>query len=121
PRAPPPGAQQPPAVRRLRPLQRRRRRGRHPRASYESNDQEIALVSEGAQVSTLGMAGEAAVMIRYQEHVTTFRATVPLGAKIPDYKFEGKTVVDKHTAKKWKDLGLVPSDLCADAEFIRRL
>jgi hypothetical protein len=91
------------------------------RASYESNDQEIALVSEGGQVSTLGMAGEAAVMVRYQEHVATFRATVPLGAKIPDYKFEPITTVDKYTVKKWQNLGLVPSELCTDSEFIRRV
>lgn len=91
------------------------------RASYESNDQEIALVSEGGQVSTLAMAGEAAVMIRYQEYVATFRATVPLGAKIPEYKFEERTFVDKHTAKKWKELGLVPSEVCSDSEFIRRI
>jgi hypothetical protein len=46
---------------------------------------------------------------------------VPLGTRIPDYKFEPKTVVDRHTLEKWKDLGLVPSDLCSDAGFIRRL
>jgi hypothetical protein len=91
------------------------------RAQYESNDQEIAVVDAGGLVRTLALSGEAAVMIRYQEHVGTFRATVPLGAKTPDYKFEVNTLVDKHTHKKWKDLGLVPSELCTDQEFIRRL
>jgi hypothetical protein len=91
------------------------------RAQYESNDQEIAVVDSAALVRTLGMSGEAAVMVRYQEHVSTFRATVPLGAKIPDYNFPGQTVVDQHTHKKWRDLGLVPSELCSDEQFIRRL
>src|SRR5262249_20639420 len=47
--------------------------------------------------------------------------TVPLGVKTPDWKFEPKTVVDQHAAKKWKDLGLVPSELCSDEVFIRRI
>src|SRR5262249_23124689 len=57
------------------------------RAHYESNDQEIALVSEGGLVRTLAMSGEAGVMVRYQEYVATFRATVPLGGKTPEYTF----------------------------------
>ncbi|MFO0846084.1 MAG: DUF1553 domain-containing protein [Gemmataceae bacterium] len=91
------------------------------RATYESNDQEIATVSEAGLVRTLAASGEAAVMVRYQEFVATFRATVPLGAATPGYSFPGQTLVDQHTRKKWKELGLVPSDLCTDAEFIRRL
>jgi hypothetical protein len=91
------------------------------RAQYETNDQEIASVNESGLVRTLALSGEAAIMVRYQEHVATFRATVPLGVKIPEYKFEQKTIVDKYTAAKWKTLGLVPSELCTDAEFIRRV
>jgi len=91
------------------------------RAQYESNDQEIAVVDSAALVRTLGMSGEAAVMVRYQEHVSIFRATVPLGAKIPEYAFPVQTLVDQHTHKKWRDLGLVPSELCSDEQFIRRL
>jgi hypothetical protein len=91
------------------------------RAQYESNDQEIAIVDAGGLVRTLAMSGEAAVMVRYQEHVAAFRATVPLGAKTPEYKFEPRALVDKHTHKKWQALGLVPSELSTDAEFVRRL
>jgi hypothetical protein len=91
------------------------------RAQYESNDQEIAVVDSAALVRTLAMSGEAAVMVRYQEVVATFRATVPLGVPIPTYAFEAKTLVDPYTLRKWHDLGLVPSELCSDAEFIRRL
>ena len=60
-------------------------------------------------------------MARYQGQVATFRATVPLGGKTPAFAFEPRTVVDQYTVKKWKDLGLAPSDLCTDSEFIRRL
>lgn len=91
------------------------------RAQYESNDTEIAVVDERAQVKTLGMSGEAAVMARYQGMVAVFRSTVPLGVKTPDWTFAEKTVVDKFTTKKWKELGLVPSELCSDEQFIRRV
>jgi hypothetical protein len=91
------------------------------RAQYESNDQEVAVVDSAGLVRTLGMSGEAAVMVRYQEHVGVFRATVPLGGKTPDYTFPVQTLVDKYTQNKWHDLGLVPSELCSDEQFIRRV
>ncbi len=91
------------------------------RAQYESNDPEIAIVDPNGLVRTLAQSGEAAIMARYQGHVAVFRATVPLGGKVPDYKFEPQTVVDKFTAKKWQELGLLPSELCNDEQFIRRV
>src|SRR5262249_29437671 len=91
------------------------------RAQYDSNDTEIAVVEAGGLVRTLQMSGEAAVMARYQGHVATFRAPVPLGVQVPQYQFPAQTIVDQHTLKKWQQLGLVPSDLCSDAQFIRRL
>jgi hypothetical protein len=90
------------------------------RAQYESNDAEIAVVDAAGLVRTLDISGEAAIMARYQGNVTTFRATVPLGVKIPEYKFPAQTVVDAQTHKKWKELGIIPSGLCTDEQFIRR-
>jgi hypothetical protein len=90
------------------------------RAQYESNETEIAVVDSSGLVRTLDMSGEAAIMARYQGHVATFRATVPLGVKIPSYKFQEQTVVDKPTHQKWQQLGIVPSELCTDEQFIRR-
>ncbi|MCI0377249.1 MAG: DUF1553 domain-containing protein [Gemmataceae bacterium] len=91
------------------------------RAQYESNDPDIAVVDGAALVRTLDVAGEAAIMARYQGQVATFRSTVPLGMKIPDYRFDYKTVVDRHTHKKWQELGIVPSELCSDDIFVRRV
>jgi len=91
------------------------------RAQYESNDQEIAIVDNNGLVRTLGLSGEAAIMARYQGNVITFRATVPLNQKTPEWQFPEQTVVDQFTAKKWKELGLVPSDIAPDAIFLRRL
>jgi hypothetical protein len=91
------------------------------RAQYESNDQDIAVVDGTGLVRTLELSGEAAVMARYQGQVAVFRATVPLGVKVPNYQFEPKTVVDRFTHKQWQELGIVPSDLCSDEQFIRRV
>ncbi len=91
------------------------------RAQYESNDPDIAVVDITGLVRSLDMSGEAAVMARYQGQVATFRATVPLGEKIPNYTFEQKNVVDKHTQKKWQELGIVPSAICNDETYIRRV
>jgi hypothetical protein len=90
------------------------------RAQYDSNDQEIAVVEPTGLARTLALSGEAAVMARYQGKVTVFRITVPLGVPVPDWKFEPKTLVDVHTARKWKELGIAPSELCTDEQFVRR-
>jgi hypothetical protein len=90
------------------------------RAQYESNDTEIAGVDAAGLVRTFSASGESAIMVRYQGHVAVFRATVPLGVQIPNYEFPYKTVVDQHSHTKYKQLGLVPSELCSDEEFIRR-
>jgi hypothetical protein len=90
------------------------------RAQYESNDTDVAAVDADGVVRTLALSGEAAVMARFSGQVTIFRATVPLGVPTPDYAFEPKTVVDRHTLAKWKQLGIVPSGECPDEQFIRR-
>jgi hypothetical protein len=91
------------------------------RAQFESNDTEIATVDGKGLVQTLQMSGEAAIMARYQGHVATFRATVPLGGTVPQYAFPYQTLVDQFTYRKWQQLGLVPSELCTDEQFIRRV
>lgn len=91
------------------------------RAQYESNDTEIAVVDAAGLVRTLGLSGEAAIMARYLGQVTVFRATVPLGQTTPSYEFPYQSVVDRHTHRKWQALGLVPSALCSDEQFIRRV
>src|SRR5207248_2037551 len=69
---------------------------------------------------TLGLSGEAAIMARYLGHVTVFRATVPLGLPVPEFTFTPRSVVDGFTNKKWKELGIVPSERCTDEQFLRR-
>lgn len=89
-------------------------------ALYEPNDAEMAEVSTGGFVKTLDLSGEVAVMARYQGQVSTFRATIPLGADLGTLP-ESKNVVDTAVFNKLKLLGIPPSPLCDDTTFIRRV
>ena len=60
-------------------------------------------------------------MARYQGQVAVFRATVPLGLPIADAPAFPTKNVRRAGPKQWQALGIVPSELCSDAEFIRRV
>lgn len=90
-------------------------------AQYESNETDVATVEEGGRVSARDLAGQAAIMARYQGQVSVFRAKVPLGREIAQREdYPVQNYVDELAKKQWDELGLVPSGLCTDAEFIRR-
>jgi hypothetical protein len=90
-------------------------------AQYQSNETGVAAVDDDGLVRTLDLSGEAAVMARYMGEVAVFRATVPLGKPVPAFDFTAANFIDRLALAKWKQLGLVPSGLCTDSEFIRRV
>ncbi len=90
------------------------------RALYEANEKAMADTSETGLVSLFDLPGDVAVMVRYQGKVTTFRATIPLGApveKLPPVS----NYIDDLIIAKLKTLGMPPSDLCDDSTFLRRV
>src|SRR5262249_14782839 len=90
-------------------------------AQFQSNDTGVAVVDEGGVIRTQDLPGEARVMARYPGQVAVCRVTVPLGKPIRKYPdFPAVNYVDTLALAKWKQLGIVPSELCTDAEFIRR-
>ncbi len=89
-------------------------------ALYEPNDTEMAETTETGMVRTLDLAGEVAVMARYQGQVATFRATIPLGAEVASVPPE-KNFIDKAVFNKLKVLGIPPSPVATDATFMRRV
>src|SRR5262249_34837055 len=89
-------------------------------AYYESNTKELAQVSSSGLVSILDYTGSASVLVRYQGHVTTFRAPVPLGAPV-DRLPPAKNFIDELVFKQLKSIGLPPSEVCSDEVFIRRV
>ena len=91
-------------------------------AQFQSNEIAVAAVDADGLVRTFELSGDATIMARYMGQVTVFRALVPLGkaiAKYPD--FPANNFIDTLALKRWKKLGIVPSELCSDSEFIRRV
>jgi len=89
-------------------------------ALFEANDSEMAECSETGIVTTLELAGEVAIMARYQGQVSTFRATIPLGADTSQMP-EPANFVDGAVFDKLRLLGIPPSEASDDATFLRRV
>ena len=89
-------------------------------AQYESGARDMAEVSATGLVTTAKLTGDAAVMVRYQEHVGVFRATIPLGAPPGEFPPE-RNFIDTQAFAKLRTLGLPPSGLCDDPTFLRRV
>lgn len=89
-------------------------------ALYEANDPEMAEVTVTGLVKTLDLAGEVAIMARYQGQVAVFRSTIPLGADIA-YKPPVKNFVDEAVLSKLDVLGIPASPVCDDGTFLRRV
>lgn len=87
---------------------------------YEPNNTEMAEVSATGMVQTLDLAGEVAIMARYQGSVAVFRASMPLGAVVKDLP-KPKNIVDEAVFAKLTNLGIPPSPVCDDSTFIRRV
>jgi hypothetical protein len=91
------------------------------RAQFESNEADVAQADGTGLVKALAATGQAAVMVRYQGFVTVFRAVVPNPGPAPKFDWETQTLVDRHTARKWRELGITPSELTTDEQFLRRV
>jgi len=89
-------------------------------ATFEANDTEMAESTTAGRVTVFDRPGEVAVMVRFQSHVTVFRASVPLGVPVASVP-PSKNFVDDQVFGKLKKLGIPPSELCDDATFVRRV
>lgn len=90
--------------------------------SFSSNLDVVASVSEGGLVQAGQQSGEAAIMARYQGQVTVFSAIIPHGQPLTEIpNFQPNNYIDRLAIEKWKKLGLLPSPVCDDATFLRRV
>ena len=89
-------------------------------AQFDTNVAGMAEVNERGQVEILEQTGDVAVMIRYQSQVAVFRATIPLGAPVEELP-PTRNFVDDLVFKKLKLLGVPPSRVCSEEEFLRRV
>jgi hypothetical protein len=89
---------------------------------YVSNLEPVASVNAEGLVKSSGDSGEAAIMARYMNHVAVFRVVIPHGTPLEAIpNFQPNNYIDELSAEKWKKLGLLPSGICDDSTFIRRL
>ncbi|MEA3207301.1 MAG: hypothetical protein QOE70_358 [Chthoniobacter sp.] len=92
-------------------------------AEYKAQQPDILKVEPTGLATTLGHTGEGAVMVRYMGQVDVARIAVPFSRGLPAEAyahFQPKNFVDEHIVTKWKKLGIAPSALCTDEEFLRR-
>jgi hypothetical protein len=89
-------------------------------AEYESNAPSIAEVDPQGLVQASDIPGEAAILVRYLGHVAVCRITLPrLGVKVA--RPSENNIIDRLAWDKLERLGIEPSPLASDAEFLRRV
>ena len=92
-----------------------------PLACYSSSDSEIAEVTEAGLVIGKNR-GEAAIIIRYLEHIESCFLTFV--KDIPGYQWPApptNNYVDELVYSKLQQLQYLPSGICSDEEFLRRV
>jgi hypothetical protein len=88
-------------------------------AIFSSNDGDVATVTNGLVTGI--RRGEAAVLVRYEGNYAT-REVIVMGDRsgFAWVKQPENNGIDKHINVKLKRMKILPSELCTDAEFIRR-
>ncbi|MCA9060690.1 MAG: DUF1553 domain-containing protein, partial [Planctomycetaceae bacterium] len=89
-------------------------------ALYESNDASMATVTAEGLVTIQDLPGKAAIMVRYQGHVSVFNAAVPMGAPLQTFP-PTSNFIDELVFANLKELSIPPSPVCDDATFLRRV
>jgi hypothetical protein len=88
-------------------------------ALYSSNDDAIAEVKPFGEVKTTGR-GVTSVMVRYSGQVAAARIVVPFSNAKPE-PFRTNNFIDEHIGQELARLGIPPSPLSSDTEFLRRV
>lgn len=91
--------------------------------SLESNDPERVRVDGPGRVTVGMLGGEAVVVARYMGRVAASQVLVPAQTVFPPERYATlprNNFIDDHALARFQRLGLLPSDLCTDAEFLRR-
>jgi hypothetical protein len=91
-----------------------------PTAQYDTLNDAVASVTAGGLVTAQGR-GETHIMIRFCGQVAVMQVTLRYHSLDQQKSFAAANFIDEKAAAKWRDLGLVPSPLCSDEEFFRRI
>lgn len=91
-----------------------------PLSLYNSSDPFVAEVSASGEV-TAKNPGKTTVMVRFAGQVAVAEITVPYGAQPNLSHFQPVNYIDDLVAEEWKRLGVAPSAVASENEFIRRV
>ncbi len=90
-----------------------------PAVQFESNDTEMAEVDKRGLVSMKSLAGEVAVMARFQGQVAVFRASVPIVEGVNEWP-EPTNAIERAVIAQLRSLNIPISRVCDDPTFLRR-
>ncbi|MDB5312490.1 MAG: hypothetical protein JWO38_6692 [Gemmataceae bacterium] len=89
-------------------------------AQFDALNDSVAGVTPGGLI-TAKATGGTHVMIRFGGQAEVSQVTLPF-ARVATYPaVPANNFIDQKLIAQWKDLGLVPSPLCSDEAFLRRL
>jgi len=92
-------------------------------AGFAENDREMASVDEQGRITVGQLTGGAVVVARYMGFVADSQILVPADRVLPESEYAAiprNNFLDEHAFAQFRRLGLFPSELCTDAEFLRR-
>jgi len=89
-------------------------------ASFKSTDEKVARVAGNGVVWAEG-PGECAVVVVAARQSAAVRVTVPQALPMPFPRMPINNKIDELVVAKLKRLGIPPSGLCTDQEFLRRV
>lgn len=89
---------------------------------FRTNDESVASVDEKTGVVTAVGSGDTHIVAFYDNGVAPVAAMLPVSDKIEpdDPAIATPTKVDELIVVKLKKVGILPSELCTDEEFLRR-
>ena len=89
-------------------------------AQFDALNDSVAAVTPAGLITAKGR-GETAIMIRFLGQATVVQVSLPYATLEKTSPLPTNNFIDEKLAAKWKELGLTPSPLCSDEEFLRRL
>lgn len=93
-----------------------------PLCRFRTNDESVSEISPDGLVKAVGV-GDTHVVAFYDNGVAPVQTLLPVSDKLgPNYPdVPTPTKVDELVVQKLKTLGMIPSELASDAEFLRRV
>ncbi|MFO0879619.1 MAG: DUF1549 and DUF1553 domain-containing protein [Gemmataceae bacterium] len=88
-------------------------------AQFDALNDSIAAVTPDGLITAKGV-GESHIMVRFAGQARVVQVTRAYGPPSTQ-NFPANNFIDEKLAARWRGLGLAPSDLCSDEEFLRRL